>query len=68
MNHDARGSGTNLTDLSSYLAMGGHGVYVWSSYAVAAIGLSVLLAATLAGLRRREAELRRLENAAGERP
>ncbi len=48
--------------------MGGHGVYVWSSYAVAAIGLIVLLAATLAGLRRREAELRRLENAAGERP
>jgi len=48
--------------------MGGHGVYVWSSYAVAAIGLIVLLAATLAGLRRREAELSRLENAAGERP
>lgn len=41
--------------------MGGHGTYVWSSYAVTATVLIVLLAATLTGLRRREAELRRLE-------
>jgi heme exporter protein D len=50
-----------LNDLSSYFAMGGHGVYVWSSYAVTAIVLVVLLAASLVGLRRRESELRRLE-------
>ncbi|MCH2393687.1 heme exporter protein CcmD [Oceanibaculum sp.] len=52
-----------MNDLSSYFAMGGHGVYIWSSYAVAATVLVVLLAATLIGLRRREAELRRLEAA-----
>ncbi|MDM7946897.1 heme exporter protein CcmD [Oceanibaculum nanhaiense] len=50
-----------MNDLSSYFAMGGHGIYVWSSYAVTAVVLVVLLAATLAGLRRRESELRRLE-------
>lgn len=48
--------------------MGGHGIYVWSSYAVAALVLAVSLAAAVVGLRRREAELRRLENGTGEFP
>lgn len=43
--------------------MGGHGVYIWSSYAVAATVLVVLLAVSFVGLRRREAELSRLEAA-----
>ena len=54
-----------MTDLSSYFAMGGHGVYIWSSYAVTVIVLTGLLAATLGGLRRRVTELRRLEESDG---
>jgi heme exporter protein D len=49
--------------MADFFAMGGHAVYVWSAYAVAAAVLIAMLAATLVGLRRREALLRALEDA-----
>jgi heme exporter protein D len=48
--------------MAEFFAMGGHAVYVWSAYAVAAAVLIAMLAATLVGLRRREALLRALED------
>lgn len=48
--------------MAEFFAMGGYAVYVWSAYAVAAAVLIAMLAATLIGLRRREALLRALED------
>ncbi|MCR9070569.1 MAG: heme exporter protein CcmD [Alphaproteobacteria bacterium] len=43
-----------------YFSMGGYAVYVWPSYAVAAIILIGLLISSWSGARRQEAEVERL--------
>jgi heme exporter protein D len=48
--------------MADFLAMGGYAAYVWPAYALAAAVMAALLAATLTGLRRREALLRTLES------
>lgn len=58
-------AGGKFKGMAEFFAMGGHAVYVWSAYAVTAVVLVAMLAATLLGLRRREAVLRALE---GDRP
>jgi heme exporter protein D len=47
--------------VSQYLAMGGHAVFIWSAYAVAAVVLIGLLGLSWRGLKAREAELALLE-------
>jgi heme exporter protein D len=46
---------------SSWLAMGGYGFYIWTSYGVAIVLLLGLLVASLRGLRRIEAEVEAAE-------
>lgn len=49
-------------NLSSFLTMGGHGVYVWTAYAVSLVVLSMLVVAPLRRSRKRLLELgRRLQ-------
>ena len=52
--------------MSEFLSMGGHGVFIWSAYAVATVVLGGLLAASLRDMRRSEAmvESLRAERAA----
>ena len=47
--------------LVQWAAMGGYAVWVWSAYGAVAIVLAGLLLASLASLRRREAEIARRE-------
>lgn len=54
-------------DASSWLAMGGYGFYIWTSYGVAAVLLLGLLIASLRGLRRIEAEVEAAESRASRR-
>ncbi len=49
--------------MSEYFAMGGYAAYVWPAYAVTLVMLVATLAATLLGLRRREAMVKALEAA-----
>ena len=56
-----------MSDLSTYLAMGGHGAYVWSAYSLAVLVLVGLLVWTLRSLWAREAELRQIEAGAPHR-
>lgn len=51
-------------DASSWLAMGGYGFYIWTSYGVAAVLLLGLLVASLRGLRRIEAAVEAAESRA----
>ena len=51
-----------MSDFSTFLAMGGHGLYVWLSYAATALGLGGLTLLTWLTLRRRIAQLRRMES------
>jgi heme exporter protein D len=44
-----------------YLAMGGHGGFVWAAYAAAALVLVLLWVLSWRALKRSEEELRRLE-------
>ncbi|HBD12159.1 MAG TPA: heme exporter protein CcmD [Porticoccaceae bacterium] len=49
-------------NLSGFLTMGGHGVYVWTAYAVSLVVLSMLVVAPLRRSRKRLLELgRRLQ-------
>ena len=50
-----------MEGLRHWAAMGGYAVWVWSAYGAAAIVLVGLLLASLASLRRREAEIERTE-------
>jgi heme exporter protein D len=56
-----------LKNLESYLAMGGHGAFIWSAYAVAAVVLIGLLLVSWRAARVREAELATLQAAPGMR-
>jgi heme exporter protein D len=49
--------------ISDFLAMGGHGAYIWSAYLIAAVVLMVLLVASLRSLRGQEARLAALRQA-----
>lgn len=60
-----------MDSVKAFLEMGGYAAFVWPAYAVAFVVLVGLLAASLRGLRRREAELAALQqrrNAAPPRP
>ena len=50
-----------MDSVIAFLAMGGYAAYVWPAFAVTAIVLIWLLAATLRSLRAREAVLAALE-------
>jgi len=41
----------NASGLSEFMAMGGYGFYVWTSYALAAVGVAVEIVAVRARIR-----------------
>jgi heme exporter protein D len=47
--------------MSEFLQMGGYALYVWGAYGVTLVVLVALLAEAITRLRRRQAELTRLE-------
>ena len=47
--------------MGEYLAMGGHGAFIWPAYLCAAAVMAGLLVASLRALRARQAELDALE-------
>ncbi len=47
--------------MGEYLAMGGHGAFIWPAYLTAAAVMAGLLLASLRALRARQAELGALE-------
>jgi heme exporter protein D len=49
----------------SFFEMGGYAAYVWPAFGVGAVVLIALLGISLRSLKRRDAELRRLEAASG---
>jgi heme exporter protein D len=51
--------------MQAFFEMGGYAAFVWPAYGVAAVVLIGLLVASLVGLRRRQRELARLEEATG---
>jgi heme exporter protein D len=53
--------------IATFFAMGGYAIYVWPSFAVAALVMAGLVTTTLRTLRRRERELAEIETARGER-
>ncbi len=48
--------------MQDFFDMGGYAAYVWPAYAVAAVVLVGLLAVSVAGLRRRQTELAKLDD------
>jgi len=50
-----------MDGIAKVLAMGGYAAYVWPALGLTALVLSGLLVASLKSVRRREAELARLE-------
>ncbi len=46
--------------MSEFLSMGGHGVFIWSAYGVAAVVLVGLLVVSLRDMRRSEALVKSL--------
>ncbi len=50
-----------MSGLGEYVAMGGYAAFVWGAYGVAAVVLIGIAWASARGLRRRRAELSRLE-------
>ncbi len=46
--------------MSEFLSMGGHGIFIWSAYGVAAVVLGGLLAVSLRNMRRDEATVEAL--------
>lgn len=46
-----------MTDLSSFMGMGGYAAFVWPSYIVAALVLAAVVVLSVAKARRTEAEL-----------
>ncbi len=47
--------------IGEFLAMGGHGVYVWSAYGIAVVVIGGLIATSRRALAAREAEVAALE-------
>lgn len=56
-----------MSGLAGFADMGGYGLYVWSSYAVAALVLGGLVMESVWRLRNRRAELARIEARYGSR-
>ncbi|MFQ5784542.1 MAG: heme exporter protein CcmD [Alphaproteobacteria bacterium] len=52
-----------METIGDFLAMGGYAVFVWSAFAVAAVVMAGLLAASRRSLRARETELEALRRA-----
>jgi len=50
-----------MDGIAKFLAMGGYAAYVWPALGLTALVLTGLLIASLKSVRRREAELARLE-------
>ena len=50
-----------MDSLSSFLEMGGYAVFIWPSYLITALVLTVLFVTTLRFLRANEAELKDLQ-------
>ena len=50
-----------MDGIAKFLSMGGYAAYVWPALGLTALVLSGLLVASLKSVRRREAELARLE-------
>ena len=50
-----------MARIGAFLAMGGYAVYVWPAYAVAVAVMAALAVQSVAGYRRRQRELARLE-------
>lgn len=46
--------------ISEFVAMGGHGIYIWPAYGIAAVVMIAFALTTVRRLRIREAELARL--------
>lgn len=56
-----------MSEVTSFLAMGGYGPYVWGAYGVTAVGLTVMVLATWLERRLVARRLARAEAAAGRR-
>jgi heme exporter protein D len=54
-----------MDGIAKFLAMGGYAAYVWPALGLTALVLAALLIASLKSVRRREAELARLEAESG---
>ncbi len=46
-----------MGSIGEFLAMGGHGAYVWSAYAIAVVVIGALILASRRALKAREAEV-----------
>ena len=57
-----------MGSIGVFFAMGGHGVYVWSSYAIAVVVIGTLIVASRRALKAREAEVAALEAAIATQP
>ncbi len=57
----AADAGAGQGTMGEYLAMGGHGAFIWPAYLAAAAVMAGLLVASLRALRARQAELDALE-------
>lgn len=51
-----------MQEIISALGMGEYGIYVWPSFAVAALIITIMLVMSLASLRRTQKTLRELQN------
>ena len=54
--------------MEDYFAMGGHGFYIWTCYAIAFIGLALLGGVSVRGFRATERERGALEALTASRP
>ena len=52
-----------MGSIGEFLAMGGHGGYVWSAYGIAVVVIGALVVASRRALKAREAEVAALETA-----
>ncbi len=52
-----------MGSIGTFLAMGGHGGYVWSAYGIAVVVIGVLIVTSRRALKAREAEVAALEAA-----
>jgi heme exporter protein CcmD len=52
-----------VSSIAKFFEMGGHGVYVWSAYAIAFVVIGTLIVTSRRALKAREAEVAALEAA-----
>ncbi len=52
-----------MGSIGTFIAMGGHGGYVWSAYGIAVVVIGVLIVTSRRALKAREAEVAALEAA-----